>query len=71
MHTRAVTALATTVAALLLSSAPAVADDWKGPEEALCERYMEFLETGFIVLPMKITASCVDPDDPRLRMTFD
>ncbi|MEV4009549.1 hypothetical protein AB0J35_03545 [Nonomuraea angiospora] len=71
MYTRAVTALATTAAAMLLPAGPAVADDWKGPEEALCERYMEFLESGFIVLPMSITARCVDPDDPRLRLSFD
>ncbi|MEV4574352.1 hypothetical protein AB0K16_13935 [Nonomuraea jabiensis] len=72
MYTRAVTALATTAAALLLSAAPAVADDdWGGEEEAVCKQYLEWLENGFIVLPMKITARCVDPDDPRLRLTFD
>ncbi|WP_431911166.1 hypothetical protein [Nonomuraea jabiensis] len=72
MYTRAVTALATTAAAMLLSAGPAGADDdWRGAEEAVCERYLEWLEEGFIVLPMKITARCVDPDDPRLQLTFD
>ncbi|MFG6191262.1 hypothetical protein [Nonomuraea sp. JJY05] len=72
MYTRAVTALATTAAAMLLSAGPAAADDdWREQEEALCEQYMEWLENGFIVLPMKITARCVDADDPRLRLTFD
>ncbi|MEW1844922.1 hypothetical protein AB0392_43855 [Nonomuraea angiospora] len=71
MYIRAVTALATAAAAMLLSAGPAVADDWRGPEEALCERYLDWLDNGFIVLPMKITARCVNPDDPRLQLTFD
>ncbi|MFI7132571.1 hypothetical protein ACIBQ1_43315 [Nonomuraea sp. NPDC050153] len=73
MYTRAITALATTAAALFLASGPAVADDdWSGPEDPLCQRHIESLEFGFIVLPFRIKARCIDTDDQRgTRVTID
>ncbi|MET9241919.1 hypothetical protein [Nonomuraea sp. NPDC003709] len=73
MYARAVTALATTAAALLLAAGPAVADDdWRGPDDTLCERFLESLDRGSVMLPMSVVFNCMDADDARrFSVTFD